>query len=159
MNKLWSLIGVLVAGMLLLSGCAPDTDEPGTDTMNIEGSVNDEPEAVEGDEGSSQQNATIPSDFYDEAPIPDYELIAVDQHDDPEVYVLHMRGTDLEADAMALEKLLTDAGYHRLAWGITEERGANGIFIIEGFRVRILVQEAEDGVRIEYEAGPVDRSE
>lgn len=163
-----STIGVLIAGALALSGCAAESDEPQNDvTMSEESSATEEREvgegvAAEADDASSSENSggtvQIPDDFWPGAPIPDYEIFDVYEHDERD-YLLYMRGTDIEGDARAIESLLVDEGFHRLAWGITEERGANGIFLTEDTRVTLTIQETDGEVEIRYGVGPYDPNE
>lgn len=167
-HRFGSSIGVLIAGALVLSGCAAESDELQEDvTLSEDSSVTDERGVGEGaaaeaddapSSGKSGGSARIPDDFWPGAPIPDYELFDVYEHDERD-YVLFMRGTDIEDDAHAIETLLVDEGFHRLAWGITEERGANGIFLTEDTRVTLTIQETDGEIEIQYGVGPYDPSE
>lgn len=137
---------MLLVGVVALSGCAaggePPSHDPGSQGAVVE----------ETGPHVTVEEVAIPGDLPADVPMPDYEVIAV-MEVETGGYMFTMRGTDVEADAAVLESMLMDAGFHRLAWGLKEDRGYNGIFITEGSRVRVAVQEVGDGVEIEYEVG------
>lgn len=153
---------LLIAGAVLLSGCAAESSELPGDVSNRSEPLATAELATEQDNGtepgdsslkSNNGSVRIPEDFWPGAPIPDFELVDVTKHDERD-YVLHMRGSDLEDNAYEIEALLVDEGFHRLAWGITEERGANGIFLTEDTRVTLNIEERSKGIEINYGVGP-----
>lgn len=143
--------------MLILGGCASGPASPGSEApVDVEASHHDEP-AQEGGGGAevpADDPADVPADVPAGLPMPDYAIVDVIPTG-MGGHVFYMRGTDIEADAETLRSMLLDAGFEQMAWGLTEERGANGIFVGETITARILVHDVDGQIEIEYGYNPM----
>lgn len=154
-RTLMSIISLILGGLLVLGACGSDTSESTTTEDSAEGNV-----ATSGEETTTDGSgtATLPADIPAEIPVPDFPLTEVIDGTDTPVpettqYVLYFRGTDVEADAELIRSLLLDAGFDNTAWGVNEERGATGVFLLDENRVTLGIQDTADGVEILYDVG------
>lgn len=148
-NTTRSTVGLLLTGLLILSGCTavPEFPDPGAPS-DVEATQNNDSSS-----DISTGGATIPGNVHPELPLPDYDVIDVTPTD-MGGHEIRMRGTDIEADAEVLRTMLLDAGFSQRAWGITEENGANGIFIGYEITARITVHNVAGQIEIQYGYNP-----